>query len=273
MLEEGMQAEETAAMEEGNAAEETAQGWNDDEFISGFDGTEEGAEEEPAEDEPAPEKEESQSREEPGKARLEVGGREYTASDVEGLLSRITELQATVNTVSPERDFVERMAAQAGMDVDAFLQDGGRMLAERQIQARTVQLMDQGMEESMARHVAELETEREAANNAGNIRKSMESRAQDVQRQTEAQIRANVEEFARKFPDVKELPDEVVKEVEKTGATPVVAYQNYLLEQKEKELAALRQAEKNKKQTTGSVKGTPKGAEDPFLAGFDSEFN
>lgn len=271
MLEEGMQAEETAAMEEGNAAEETAQGWNDDEFISGFDGAEESTEEETAEDEPAPEKEESQSREEPGKARLEVGGREYTASDVEGLLSRITELQATVNTVSPERDFVERMAAQAGMDVDAFLQDGGRMLAERQIQARTVQLMDQGMEESMARHVAELETEREAANNAENVRKSMESRAQDVQRQTEAQIRANVEEFARKFPDVKELPDEVVKEVEKTGATPVVAYQNYLLEQKEKELAALRQAEKNKKQTTGSVKGTPKGAEDPFLAGLFSD--
>ena len=62
--------------------------------------------------------------------------------------------------------------------------------------------------------------------------------------QSEAQMRANVEEFARMFPDVREIPEEVIAEIERTGETPVVAYQNYLLGQKEKELAALRQAEK-----------------------------
>ena len=159
------QAEETAVMNgstdsgEGAASEETAQEWNDEEFVSAFDGTEEIGGEEELEKESETEKEEAAVKPEgertAEKATLEIGGREYTASDVEGLLSRITELQAAVNTVSPEREFVERLAAQAGMDVEAFLQDGGRMLAERQIQARTAQLVDQGLEESMARHVAE----------------------------------------------------------------------------------------------------------------------
>lgn len=277
MLEKGTQAEEPAVMDEGAAAEETAQEWNDEEFVSAFDG-------ESAEGEGAPpdgkdaetktvEEEEPADTEETGKEKLEIGGREYTASDVEGLLSRITELQAAANAVSPEREFVERMAAQAGMDAETFLKDGERLLAERQIQARTAQLMDQGLEENMARHVAELETERGAAKNAESARKTTETQAQDAQVRAEAQMRANVEEFARMFPDVKEIPDEVVADIEKTGATPVVAYQKYLLAQKEKELAGIRQAEKNRKQTTGSVKGTPKGAEDPFAAGFDSEFN
>lgn len=277
-----MQAEETTAVEtDGVVSEETAQEWNDEEFVSAFDETEAGepSEESPKESKetnsdvkPESEKEESAEKTEP-EGNLTVGGREYTAADVEGLLSRITELQAAVNTVSPEREFVERLAAQAGMDVEAFLQDGGRMLAERQVQARTAQLVDQGLEESMARHVAELEVERDSVKNAESMRKNSETQAQEAQNAAEAQIRANVEEFARMYPDVKELPDEVIKDIEQTGATPVVAYQKYLLHEKEKELAAVRQAAKNRKQTTGSVKGTPKGAEDAFLSGFDSEFD
>lgn len=292
MEENTMQAEETAVMDnstdsgESAAAEETTQEWNDEEFVSAFDETEESEPSGQSQEEskrtnsdvkPESEKEESTEKTESsgdtGKAKLEIGGREYTAADVEGLLSRITELQAAANTVSPEREFVERMAAQAGMDVETFLQDGGRMLAERQIEARMAQLMGQGLEESMARHVAELEVERDAQANAENVRKSLGAQAQEAQNAAEAKIRANVEEFARMYPDVKEFPDEVIKDIEQTGATPVVAYQKYLLREKEKELAALRQAEKNRKQTTGSVKGTPKGAEDAFLLGFDSEFN
>lgn len=282
MAGEMMQAEETTAVEtDGVVSEETAQEWNDEEFVSAFDETEAGepSEESPEESKetnsdvkPESEKEESAEKTEP-EGNLTVGGREYTAADVEGLLSRITELQAAANTVSPEREFVERLAAQAGMDVEAFLQDGGRMLAERQVQARTAQLVDQGLEESMARHVAELEVERDSVKKAESMRKNSETQAQEAQSAAEAQIRANVEEFARMYPDVKELPDEVIKDIEQTGATPVVAYQKYLLHEKEKELAAVRQAAKNRKQTTGSVKGTPKGAEDAFLSGFDSEFD
>lgn len=274
-MEENMaRMEETSAMDsstdsgEGAALEETAQEWNDKDFEDAFDGTE--PEEEKAAAETAPTVDEAEA-EPKSEGRITVGGREYAAADVEGLLSRLTELQAQANTVPPERAFLERIAALSGMDVDAFMKDGEKMLLDHQAQARTAQLMEQGLSEEMAKHVAQLEAEREAAKNAETVRGKAEAVMQAERTQSEAQMRANVEEFARMFPDVREIPEEVIAEIERTGETPVVAYQNYLLGQKEKELAALRQAEKNKRSTTGSVKGTPKGAEDSFLVGLFGE--
>lgn len=274
-MEENMaRMEETSAMDsstdsgEGAALEETAQEWNDKDFEDAFDGTE--PEEEKAAAETAPTVDEAEA-EPKSEGRITVGGREYAAADVEGLLSRLTELQAQANTVPPERAFLERIAALSGMDVDAFMKDGEKMLLDHQAQARTAQLMEQGLSEEMAKHVAQLEAEREAAKNAETVRGKAEAVMQAERTQSEAQMRANVEEFARMFPDVKEIPDEVIAEIERTGQTPVIAYQNYLLTQKEKELAALRQTEKNRRNTTGSVKGTPKGAEDSFLVGLFGE--
>lgn len=274
MAEEMARMEETSAMDsstdsgEGAALEETAQEWNDKDFEDAFDGAE--PEEEKAAAETAPTVDEAEA-ELKSEGRITVGGREYAAADVEGLLSRLTELQAQANTVPPERAFLERIAALSGMDVDAFMKDGEKMLIDHQAQARTAQLMEQGLPEEMARHVAQLEAEREAAKNAETVRGKAEAVMQAERTQSEAQMRANVKEFARMFPDVREIPEEVIAEIERTGETPVVAYQNYLLGQKEKELAALRQAEKNKRSTTGSVKGTPKGAEDSFLVGLFGE--
>ena len=272
-MEENMaRMEETSAMDsftdsgEGAALEETAQEWNDKDFEDAFDGTEpEETGEAEAEAADAGEAEVSPE------GKITVGGREYAAADVERLLSRLTELQAQVNTVPPERAFLERIAALSGMDVDAFMKDGEKMLLGHQAQARTAQLMEQGLPEEMARHVAQLEAELEAAKNAETVRGKAEAVMQAERTQSEAQMRANVEEFARMFTDVREIPEEEIAEIERTGETPVVAYQNYLLGQKEKELAALRQAEKNKRSTTGSVKGTPKGAEDSFLVGLFGE--
>ena len=272
MAEEMARMEETSAMDsstdsgEGAALEETAQEWNDKDFEGAFDGTE--PEETGEAEAEAADAREAETNPE---GKIAVGGREYAAADVEGLLSRLTELQAQVNTVPPERAFLERIAALSGMDVDAFMKDGEKMLIDHQAQARTAQLMEQGLPEEMARHVAQLEAEREAAKNAETVRGKAEAVMQAERTQSEAQMRANVEEFARMFPDVREIPEEVIAEIERTGETPVVAYQNYLLGQKEKELAALRQAEKNKRSTTGSVKGTPKGAEDSFLVGLFGE--
>lgn len=274
MAEEMARMEETSAMDsstdsgEGAALEETAQEWNDKDFEDAFDGVE--PEEEKAAAETAPTVDEAEA-EPKSEGKITVGGREYAAADVEGLLSRLTELQAQANTVPPERAFLERIAALSGMDVDAFMKDGEKMLIDHQAQARTAQLMEQGLSEEMAKHVAQLEAEREAAKNAETVRGKAEAVMQAERTQSEAQMRANVEEFARMFPDVKEIPDEVIAEIERTGQTPVIAYQNYLLTQKEKELAALRQTEKNRRNTTGSVKGTPKGAEDSFLVGLFGE--
>ena len=54
------------------------------------------------------------------------------------------------------------------------------------------------------------------------------------QKKTEEQIRKNVQEFGAAFPDVYEIPPEVYEDVAKTGATPVVAYQRYLIAERDR---------------------------------------
>lgn len=265
-----MQAEETSAVSE-TAPEETAQGWNDEDFLEGFtEEPKETAEDAEENTEEQADKVAQETAEEAQKQpeKISVDGREFSAEDVGGLLARITELQAAANQKSSERDFVERIAALSGMDAETFMREGAKMIVSRQADARAAQLMEQGIPEDMARHFAQIEAENQAAKNADKVRGQQAEAEQAAKETTDAQIRANVEEFARMFPDVKELPDEVIEDIEKTGRTPVVCYQEFLLRQKEKEIAAMRQDQKNRKNTTGSVKGTPKGEKDPFLSGF-----
>lgn len=238
----------------------------EEEFESAFneDGPEPQAEETPAEENPAgdePAKGDS-AKEEP---KIAVGGREYTAEDIAGILDRVTELQGAVNTPPPERALIEKLAAQAGMRVDEFVENAETAILEGATAARAQQLEAQGIEPEMARHIAELEVKAKANEN---MRAAMENRsttAQTAQQEAKARFDAQVAEFDRMFPDVKEPPDEVFEEMRRTGASPIVAYQNYLLRQREAELNALRQEQKNKEKSTGSARGNQAEPEDPFL--------
>lgn len=68
-------------------------------------------------------------------------------------------------------------------------------------------------------------------------------------------------EFMAKYPDVKEYPEEVAKEIDK-GVSPIIAYQAYLnekeyaakLEELNKKIAQQERKMKNKTKSTGSLK-------------------
>ena len=68
-------------------------------------------------------------------------------------------------------------------------------------------------------------------------------------------------EFLAKYPDVKEFPEEVTKQIEK-GISPIVAYESYLQEKAyaekmaelDKKIAKEEKKQKNKATTTGSLK-------------------
>ena len=68
-------------------------------------------------------------------------------------------------------------------------------------------------------------------------------------------------EFLAKYPDVKEFPEEVTKQIEK-GISPIVAYESYLQEKAyaekmaelDKKIAKEERKQKNKATTTGSLK-------------------
>ncbi len=74
-------------------------------------------------------------------------------------------------------------------------------------------------------------------------------------------------EFLEMYPDVREFPAEVLEEISRTGYTPLKAYQKYLLEQKEAELKELKQLQKNRLMSPGSVRGQG-GNTDAFITEF-----
>ena len=80
-------------------------------------------------------------------------------------------------------------------------------------------------------------------------------------------------EFLAKYPDVKQYPDEVAKDIEK-GVSPIVAYESYMqrleyqekLNELNKKIAKETQKQKNKAKSTGSLKDSDEGSEKDWFA-------
>lgn len=189
-----------------------------------------------------------------------IDGKRFTEGEIRSLL----ETANRANEAPPERMLIERLAMQAGMTPDDFIQNAENMIVENKIAARMEQLLEQGLGEDMARHVAGIEQKlaMEQARQAVNAQQMKRQNEESVQ---EEQMRAQIREFNEQYPDVGMPPDEVFEDIKKTGATPVVAYQRYLLSKKEAELAKLKQEQKNRENTPGSVRGRGVEVEDPFL--------
>lgn len=247
MEENMMQSEETAAMDaialsdfEAGFADEGETG---EEEIGGEE-TIDTPDEKPAEETQAEEKEDADS------AALDVDGKKYTSEDVKALLERQPEFPETLKA----------LAHRAGMSVQEYLQAVEDASEKQKMDARISQLLEQGMEESLAQYVADVERQNE--------RLRAEQKAGSEREKSRAEFQKHIEEFDRLYPDVKELPPEVTDDITKTGATPVAAYQRYLIRKQEKELKMLRQEKKNRETTPGNVNGRSDVVTDPFLLEF-----
>ena len=80
-------------------------------------------------------------------------------------------------------------------------------------------------------------------------------------------------EFLKKYPDVKEYPDEVAADIEK-GISPIVAYESYIqkkeyaakMEELNKQIAKEEKKAKNKANSTGSLKENDGETEDDWFS-------
>lgn len=81
----------------------------------------------------------------------------------------------------------------------------------------------------------------------------------------------NLRAFMREYPDVDELPEQVVHTIITTEQTPVEAYRGYLLELKDLEIAKLKQQLLNRANTPGSALGQASAGCDAFLNEFNSD--
>lgn len=247
MEDEMMMAEETPETQAAEMSEEECA-----DFMEAF----EEADEQPEEtDEPEDADEGWEEAQEAGETqetpKILIGDTEMTPQEIEQILDRAQS--------APERSVVQKLAEQCGMTTEEFLARADDLFDESRISARERQLLAQEYDPGMARHIAQLEVENARYKNTpGEM-----DRAQ--QKKMEEQVRKNVQEFSAMFPDVYEIPPEVYEDVAKTGATPVVAYQRYLISQKDRELARMRQEQKNRESTPGSVRTRGMEVEDPFL--------
>ncbi|MEA5001999.1 MAG: hypothetical protein VB081_00655 [Christensenella sp.] len=175
---------------------------------------------------------------------------------------------------SREVQLINRLARQAGMPVHDYIEGLEGQLHSANVTARAASYIDGGMDEEAAYKLADAEIKKEQLENT--------IAAQNSERQTEAEtnakIQRNIEEFERLYPDVTEIPQEVIADIQATGKTPVQAYRDYQqaqreaeLERKEKELAKREKTKENQETSPGSVKGTT-DKPDPFLEGFNSEW-
>ena len=205
---------------------------------------------------------------------LELSREELIANAQKGLdYDRIREDREALRNAR-EIQVIDRLARQNGMNREEYLQSIEANLQNAAIETREAAYLEQGIDPAAARRLAEAEVKAEMLETA--------VKTQEQERQErdsfEAKMKQDIEEFDRLYPDVKDLPPEVIDEISGTGKTPVIAYGEYILRQKEKEimekeaeLERVRQEEKNKNTTPGSVKGNSNAQPDPFTAGFDME--
>lgn len=162
-----------------------------------------------------------------------------------------------------ERQLLSKYAAASNMDLPQYLD----YLESAMEGAAVKKEVDAGMPEEQARELLRLR-QNEAQRRA-------ELRAQEQQREQNAQYVA----LLREYPDVKELPPEVVRRIAE-GETPLAAYRAYDLARTKAALEAEKAAQKakaaaqrNRETAPGSAVGIGgKDKADKFLEGFESGF-
>lgn len=300
--------ENMSVQEEQNADQQDAflDGWGDEQTAQDAPETSETAEGEDAaeeETEPASETEGAQSAPDGGAAETaaEAGAEAQTETteqkaDAPEKTWTLRHMDETKNVGEAEMVTL----AQKGMDYDRirakydeskpameilsiFAKQKGVSVADYVSFLRTEAKKADGLSEAEARRSIELE-DREAAVTAREAEQAAERQAAEqanAAASAAAQRRkADIDEFAREYPDVARNPDAIPKEVwdaVAAGSSLTVAYAKYTAKQAREEAERTRSAAqaaqqnvKNAARSTGSMQsaGQNAGGRDPFLEGW-----
>lgn len=171
--------------------------------------------------------------------------------------SEVETLRAELNRArnSPESMLMERLAREAGMSRENYMQALLQELEKNKVN----KLTQQGVPEEYARRMLDLE------------RKERQREIREARFRQESERRRQFAELVQEYPNLKELPKEVVNMMNQ-GASPLNAMRAYELKQLKEENAKLKQKMKNKASSPGSMNDlgdSPKM--DDFLAGFSGD--
>lgn len=300
--------ENMSVQEEQNADQQDAflDGWGDEQTAQDAPETSETAEgEDTAEEEtePASETEGAQSAPDGGAAETAAEAGAEAQTETTEQKADAPEKTWTLRHMDETKNVGEAemvMLAQKGMDYDRirakydeskpameilsiFAKQKGVSVADYVSFLRTEAKKADGLSEAEARRSIELE-DREAAVTAREAEQAAERQAAEqanAAANAAAQRRkADIDEFAREYPDVARNPDAIPKEVwdaVAAGSSLTVAYAKYTAKQAREEAErtriaaqAAQQNVKNAARSTGSMQsaGQNAGGRDPFLEGW-----
>ena len=171
--------------------------------------------------------------------------------------NEVETLRAELNRArnSPESMLMERLAREAGMSRENYMQ----ALLQELEKNKVSKLTQQGVPEEYARRMLDLE------------RKERQREIREARFRQESERRRQFAELVQEYPNLKELPKEVVNMMNQ-GASPLNAMRAYELKQLKEENAKLKQKMKNKASSPGSMNDLGESPKmDDFLAGFSGE--
>lgn len=171
--------------------------------------------------------------------------------------NEVETLRAELNRArnSPESMLMERLAREAGMSRENYMQ----ALLQELEKNKVSKLTQQGVPEEYARRMLDLE------------RKERQREIREARFRQESERRRQFAELVQEYPNLKELPKEVVNMMNQ-GASPLNAMRAYELKQLKEENAKLKQKMKNKASSPGSMNDLGESPKmDDFLSGFSGE--
>lgn len=164
------------------------------------------------------------------------------------------------------KSLFQEYAGMAGMDPERYLANLEQQNEEIRIQREADKL---GTTPETVRQLWEAQRQREQAQEA----LQRQQQAQLAEQQRRARIQPYME-LIQRYPELRDpakMPPEVARQIQQ-GANPVIAYQDYMLGQRQaaQQVQAQRQAVKGK--SPGSAAGVGDGQVDDALAAFMEEF-
>ena len=160
------------------------------------------------------------------------------------------------DAAAPVMALMQQYAAASGMSLEQYLRVAQQGIAKAQAKP----MIDKGMPEAEAKELVALRADK--------ARREAQERAAA---QREAKIGPYMQ-LLQAYPEIMKtgtLPQAVRERID-AGEPPLAAYRAYKLDELTAQMAAQRQAQKNKAAAPGSAAGTGAEKQDPFLAAFDA---
>lgn len=171
-------------------------------------------------------------------------------------------LQDKLNALSESKQIklIERLAKESDMTPDEYVE----YVVRTEEQNKLNELVEKGLSDEEAKEVLEAKKIKQQMQ----LEKEQREREQKAKEEADKRDKDN-EEFIKAFPDVKEIPKEVLLNAEKSSLK--LAYTEYLLQQAKKEIEQLRVKEKTPVTSVTEHGSVPKEKKDDFLTGLFGE--